>query len=64
MAEIGKITPGKPVITRQPRERPPAEEKEPRQQESEPQNNENNELHEDENKKHKDDKNGGIDFYV
>ena len=64
MAEIGKVTPGKPIITRQPREQPPAEEKEPQQQESEPQNNENNESYDDENEKHKDDKDGGIDLYV
>ena len=65
MAEIGKVTPGIPIITRMPRERPPAEEKEPGQEESEQQNNENNEQHEEENKHpEKEDKNGGIDLYV
>lgn len=65
MAEIGKVTPGNPIITRVPRDRPASDEKE---QEPEPQeengkeNEENNERDNEENNKRGED--GGIDFYV
>lgn len=64
MAEIGKVTPGSPIITRVPREHPPAQEKEPQQEqpEQEPPEQDNKEQQEDENNHH--DKDGGIDLYV
>jgi hypothetical protein len=66
MAEIGKVTPGNPIITRVPRDRPASDEKEhqpePKDDENGEENEENNERDNEENNKR--DEDGGIDFYV
>ena len=65
MADIGKVTPGSPIIKRVPRDHPVTEEKEHQQEPDE--NKENRENEEDENSEnnHQDgDKEGGIDLYV
>jgi hypothetical protein len=65
MAEVGKVTPGSPVITRVPRDRPATDEKEHQQEPDE--NNENRDNEEDEhNESNKEggDNEGGIDLYV
>jgi hypothetical protein len=61
MTEIGKITPGNPLVTRVPRERPLTDHKE-HQQEPGEDPKENDEDDEDGNNKK--DKDGGIDAYV
>jgi ribosomal protein L12E/L44/L45/RPP1/RPP2 len=66
MAEIGRVTPGAPIVKRHPHERPAADGEKQQQneqeQEQEQEQNENNEHDEKEN--HKPDHEGGVDLYV
>lgn len=60
MAEIGKVTPGAPIVTRHPHDRTAADGE--KQQETEEQKRENQKRDEEEN--HKPDYEGGVDLYV
>lgn len=60
MAEIGKVTPGAPIVTRHPHDRPAAGGE--KQQESEEENREKEEH--DEEEENKPDHEGGVDLYV
>jgi ribosomal protein L12E/L44/L45/RPP1/RPP2 len=62
MAEIGRVTPGAPIVKRHPHERPAADGEKQQQNEQEQEQNENNEHDEKEN--HKPDHEGGVDLYV
>lgn len=62
MADIGKVTPGGPIITRVPRDRPATDDKEQHPEHDEEKNNENDEAEKENHNNN--DKDGGIDFYV
>ena len=63
MADIGKITPGSPVIPRVPRDHPATDEKERRQEPAEEQQHDTEEEQNENNNQDKD-REGGIDLFV
>lgn len=61
MAEIGKVTPGAPIVTRVPRDRTATEEQE---HPPEPDEENREKKEHDEEDEHKPDHEGGVDIYV
>ena len=64
MADIGKITPGSPIIPRVPRDHPATDEKEQRQEPPEEKQQDTEEEEQNDNNNEDKDQEGGIDLYV